>query len=177
MHVSVREAGAAIALIVAIAACSGTPASSPTATTEPTPTPTPTVAPTPTPEPTPDLAAIGAEYLAIADYTTATIQPIFDELSAREHTIDEYTSLHQQLVDGYTEIVKMLDAIEFPPELADEVASLRAAWVAIAAEFAKVVDNPDYDADPVFTQMLEQQSVAADAIRAFLGLPPRPTPG
>lgn len=175
MRFPVRQAGAAMALIVAIAACSGTPASTSTPTAGPTSAPTPTAAPTPTPEPTPDLAAIGVKYLAIAEYITTTIQPVFDELGARDHTLEEYSNLHQQLVDAYNQAVVMLDAIEFPPDLADEVATMRAAWVAIAAEFAKVVADPNYDAEPLFTQKVQEYAVAADAIRAFLGLPPRPT--
>lgn len=182
----VRIAALVLAIIV-VAACAGgaaataepiaeattavTAASTPSAASVPTATPKPT----PTPEPTPDLAAIAAAYLALSDRFNAAATPVFDEFAAREHSEEEYIALHQQVVDAYAQAITDLDAIDFPPDLRDEVVGIRAAWVEVRHAFEAVTKDTTFDASPIFDEKVSEYGKLANAVREYLGLPPRPT--
>lgn len=145
-------------------------------TPAPTAIPTATPKPTPTPEPTPDLALIGADYLRFAAKFTAAQDPIFDEFAAREHNEEEYIALHQQVVDAYDEAIADMQAIEFPADLADEVAGMSAALTDVRDAFESVTTDPSIDAFPVLEVKAAEYGKLADAVRKYLGLPPRQTP-
>lgn len=183
-----RVAGLALtgALLVA---CSGggTPSAAPAAeatvaptsapTVAPTPSPSPIPEPTPTPAPTPDLAAIGAAYLAIADIFTTKGQPAVDAIAqGGSFTPDEWGDMHQAAADVYDEVLVELDKIEFPADLEDEVSELRAYWVDARDLFAEVADDPSIDNWDRFVETATAYGAISDDIRAYLGLPPRPTP-
>lgn len=145
-------------------------------TANPTVTPTPPPTPTPTPEPTPDLGAIGEAYLAMAARFTEAQNAVFAEFAAREHTEAEYIALHQRVVDVVDQALADHDAIDFPPALAADIAGMRAALTEIRDAFEAVTRDTTLDA---FTTLDEQAPVYgsfADNVRAYLGLPPRPTP-
>lgn len=184
-----RTSGVAI-LVVVIAACSGQMGSRPPATVNPpltatpvdtpAPTPLPTPAPTlvqsPTPEPTPDLAGIGAAYLALADEFNAMALPAVEAISAGGLSDAEQVAFHQQVVDAFDAAIADLDAIDFPPQLAEEVTGLRAAWVIVRQAFATTLADPTFEALPVLSEQSATYVVLADRVREYLGLPPRPTP-
>ena len=155
-----------------------TPAPTASPTVAPTPA-SPTVAPTPapTPEPTPDLAAIGAAYLAIADILTTKGQPAVDAIAqGGSFTPDEWGDMHQAAADVYEEAIAELDKIEFPDDLADEIKAIRAHWVDARELFAEVADDPSIDNWDEFVATATAYGKVGDAIRTYLGLPPRPTP-
>ena len=157
------------------AVVSAAPTPAPTASPSPAPTPSPT--PSPTPEPTPDLAAIGAAYLAIADIFATRGQPLIDDIAqGGSFTPEAGGAKHQQVVDVYDEVIEQLDAIEFPGELADEVQALRAGFVEVRDLFAEVAADPSVDNWDEFVAAAAAYGEAGDAIRTYLGLPPRPTP-
>jgi hypothetical protein len=184
--------GAALTLAaLLLAACSGAgasgsgpvaeatlaPTASPTVAPTPAPTPSPTPEPTATPEPTPDLAAIGSAYLAIADIFTAKGQPAVDAIAAGgTFTNDEWGDMHQTVVDVYDEVLVEIDKVEFPDDLADEVGVLRAHFVDARDLFAEVAEDPSLDNWDEFVETATAYGKVGDAIRAYLGLPPRPTP-
>jgi len=95
--------------------------------------------------------------------------------TAREHPEDEYIALHEQVVDAYDQAITDLDAIDFPPDLQDEVAGIRAAWVEIRDAFESVTNDPSIDAFPVLEEQVQEYGKLADALREYLGLPGRPT--
>ncbi len=147
------------------------------ATPAPSPSPTPTTAPTPSPEPTPDLAAIGAAYLAISDIFATKGQPAVDAIAAGgSFTPDEWSDMHQTVVDVYDEVLPELDKVEFPDDLADEISVLRAHWVDARDLFAEVAADPSVDNWDRFVETATAYGIVADGIREYLGLPPRPTP-
>ena len=185
--------GSALAMLVGmvVIGCSGggTPSavaeapsaatSAPTATAAPTPTsaPTPSPAPTPTAEPTPDLAAIGAAYLAIADVFATRGQPAVDAIAqGGSYTPEEWGAMHQTVADIYDEVLVELDKIAFPADLSDEAAEIRAHWVEARDLFAEVAADPSKDNWDEFVETAQAYGKVGDAIRAYLGLPPRPTP-
>lgn len=83
--------------------------------------------------------------------------------------------MHQAVVDVYDETIPMLDEIDFPADLADEAAQLRAHWVDARALFARVAADPSIDIWDDFVKTAEAYGKVGDAIRAYLGLPARPT--
>lgn len=172
-----------------VAACGGAaaPSPSPVAVASPEPTPAPTAAPTAeptpspspsqTPEPTPDLAAVGAAYLAIADIFATRGQPLIDDIAqGGSFTPEEWGEKHQKVVDVYDDVIEELDAIEFPADLADEAKALRAGFVEVRDLFAEVAADPSVDNWDKFVDAATAYGQVGDAIRASLGLPPRPTP-
>ena len=67
------------------------------------------------------------------------------------------------------------DARHFPTDVADEAAGIRAAWVEIRDAFEAVTKDTSLDAFPTFEEKALEYGKLSDAIRAYLGLPPRPT--
>lgn len=144
----------------------------------PTPSRTPTASPVPkpTPEPTPDLAAIGAAYLAIADVFVTRGQPAIDAIAqGGTYTPEEWGAMHQTVADVYDEVIVALDEIAFPDDLTDEAAQLRAHWVDVRDLFAEVAADPTVDNWDEFVEASQAYGKVGDAIRTYLGLPPRPT--
>ena len=171
---------ALLALAAVLGGCgSGTASSSPTAgpTATPVVTAPPTVAPTPTPEPTPDIAAIGAAYLAFAESFNAAQAEATAAVDAATNDAEAVVA-YQLYVDAFEDGVSAISAIEFPPELAADVADLTQGYTLIANAFRQLVIDPQ-DPDPFIDQNIEDGSAmiatAAAAIRAGLGLPPPPT--
>ena len=161
----------------AVGQVSTAPTAAATLAATPTPAPTPDPTPSPTPEPTPDLAAIGAAYLAIADRFGTTGQPVIDQIAdGGSYSEEEWGGLHQQVADAYDGIIAELDAIEFPDEIADDIAGIRSSWVKVRDLFLAVAADPSLDNWDEVVAEAEAYGARADRVREYLGLPPRPTP-
>lgn len=162
-----------------VAEVTSPPAATPAPTPAPTAAPTPTASPvpTPTPAPTPDLAAIGAAYLAIADTFATKGQPAIDAIGqGGSYTPEEWGAMHQTVADVYDEAIAALDEIAFPDALADKVGQIRAHWVDARDLFAEVATDPSIDNWDRFIDTAGAYGAISDDVRAYLGLPPRPTP-
>ncbi len=180
----------ALALVAGllVAACGGaapsastaavaSPAPTPAPTASPSPEPTPCPTPSPTPEPTPDLEAIGAAYLAIAEMFQAEGQPLINQIAdGGSYTEEEWAGFHQKVADTYDKAMAELDKIDFPDEIAEDIAGIRASWVKVRDLFLAVVDDPSLDMWDDFIAEADSYGARADRVREYLGLPPRPTP-
>jgi len=172
-------ASVALAVAVATGCSSGPPVATPSAPAA-TPAPTlPVVTPTPEPtltlEPTPDLAAIGAAYLASADRFNPVLAASLSALADPNNTEEDRVGLYLEIVAAFDRVIADFDAIEFPSAIEADVAGMRGAFVMIRDDFELAADLPSHDPLPVYEEQVAIYKQFADKVRAYLGLPPRPT--
>ena len=176
--------GISFILLAAVMAtgCTGAAATTaPTAapvTAAPTASPTATLPPTPSPQPTVDLALVAAAYLAMSNALNATNAAALAGLNAA--TSDAEAAVAYQLfVDADTAALAAFKAIDFPPDLQDEVAAFIAGLEKHRSAMTQLVADPQ-DTDPTIDQRLNEAAAeslaAATALRSALGLPPPATP-
>ena len=94
-------------------------------------------------------------------------------------TDEDAGAAYQIVVEAYRTAVATIRAMEFPPEIQPEVDALASGYEAMTDIYAALVVDPG-DPDPTIGDRLQgaadQVTLAATAIRSFLGLPPPPTP-
>lgn len=169
-----------------IAACSASPgaASAPAATASlaasaaqpsPTPSASPTPSPSPTPEPTPDIQALGAGYLAFADWLRTASFKTNDKLEAAK-TDAQYSAAYKDAVAVFVEATARLSKLELLPSLEPERTKYLAALAVTIKEFGLLAADPYYDPGTKITKAQAAVTAAGANIRKALGLPPPTTP-
>ncbi|HYN69992.1 MAG TPA: hypothetical protein VEX41_07270 [Candidatus Eisenbacteria bacterium] len=147
-------------------------------TAAPTAPPTATLPPTPSPEPTIDLAPVAAAYLAMSNALIAANEAALAVLNSATSDAEAAPG-YQMFADADGVAIAAVQAITFPPDLQDEVASFMAALEKHQAAMAQLAADPS-DVDPTIQDRLNEAAAesraAASAIRAALGLPPPATP-
>ena len=167
-------------LLVVVAGCSTAPGQTLSVPTDAPPTTvvsteSPAPEPTPTPEPSADLAAIGAAYLEAADRFNPAFANSREVLLRPDITDADRVEIYGDIVETFDIAIADFEAIPWPAEIAEESAGMIAAFVAIRDEFELAVDLPGRDPFPVYEQQVAIYTALADEVRAYLGLPPRPT--
>jgi hypothetical protein len=130
---------------------------------------------TSTPEPTIDLGAVGLAYLAAAERFNPVLAGSLFAFADPDNTEEDRVGISLDIVAAFDQVIADFDAIDFPSAIEADVAGMRAAFVAIRNDFEFAADLPTHDPLPVYEEQVAIYKQFADKVRAYLGLPPRPT--
>jgi hypothetical protein len=176
-------------IAVLIAGCSSGPGSTASAgpALEPSPTsagatlssamtPAPAPLATATPLPTPDLAAVGRQYVALADSLSLTFCQVAS-IVGTEPTLKTWKAGLQVEIPALQQTSASLRALEAPADVqtliaavADAVDAHEMADQAMAS--AKTTDDLNLLIDTLLTDAISREGTAGSAARDALGLPP-----
>ncbi|MHB8399681.1 MAG: hypothetical protein ACYDCI_12250 [Candidatus Limnocylindrales bacterium] len=163
---------ASIALVAATVSPSpvmSAPPASPTPAAASVSTP---VSPTGTPVPTPDVAALGAQYLAMATPLNATVKALNSAQGSA--TKVELKVIFAKYAVAYKGAIASLKKIAFPTPIQADVDKLITTYGTMEGEASKLAANPDHDPGTAITEASAQAHRLGARIRAALGLPPPP---
>lgn len=179
MNVPTRRSFAIVLLAALLAGCGGatTPAASiapVAATVGPSAVTTaPPASPTGTPVPTPDIAALGAQYLAVATPLNTKVKKLNSEQGPAV-TKAELKAVFAKYAAAYKVAITSLKKITFPPPVQADVDKLITTYATLEGEASKLAINPDHDPGSAVTDASAQAHLLSTRIRAALGLPPPP---
>ena len=137
------------------------------------PSVSPPASPTPTPAPTPDIAALGAQYLAVATPLNTTVKAL--NAAQGSATKAELIVIFGKYAAAYTEAIASLKKLAFPAPIQADVDKLIATYGIMEVEASKLAANRDYDPGTKVSDASALAHLIGTRIRAALGLPPPPS--